>query len=146
MSASGPARLKILIFKGTETLQGRLCVLAFVNQNLRGSMTLHQLKFYQICSPHSSKLLQATSGHHSLSQPSLSPPIPPSQKFVLLANKKLRLRIKLQLQTAGLNEFQSKDLLCLLEYRNFKDLTCQLGKPRERWEEIARYGIGQSKT
>lgn len=90
-----------------------------------------------MCFPHSSKLLQAISGHHSLSQPSLSPPIPPSQKSALLAKKKLRLRIKIQLQAAGLNEFQSRDLLCLLECHNFKGLTCQLGKPRERWEEIA---------
>lgn len=123
-----------------------VCILAFLDQKLRGLMTLHRLKFYQICFPHSSKLLQATSGHPSLSQPSLSPPIPPSQKFVLLANKKLRLRIKIQLQAAGLNKFQSRDLLCLLECHNFKDLTCQLGKPRERWEEIARYSIRQSKT
>lgn len=108
MTASGPVWLKIPKFKGTETLQGRLCILAFLDQNLRGLKTLRRLKFYQICFPHSSKLLQATSGHPSLSQPSLSPPIPPSQKFVLLANKKLRLRIKIQLQAAGLNEFQSR--------------------------------------
>lgn len=146
MSASGPASLKIPKFKGTETLQGRLCILAFLDQNLRGLMTLHRLKFYQISFPHSSELLQATSGHHSLSQPSFSPPKPPSKKFVLLANKKLRLRVKFQLQAAGLKEFQSRDFLCLLECHNFKDLTCQLGKPRERWEEITRYGIRQSKT
>lgn len=78
-----------------------------------------------------SRLLQAFAGHHSLSQPSLSPPISPSQKFVLLAKKKLRFRIKIQLQAAGLNEFQSRDLLCLLECHNFKDLTCQLSHGRD---------------
>lgn len=38
-----------------------------------GLVTLHRLKFYQICFPHSSTLLQAISGHHSLY---LSPPTP----------------------------------------------------------------------